>query len=335
VTSHSLNEFGKTRFRSSLGAATGTSFMLKVKRLFLSLILTATVLGFVGSAQIARGQEEDELEKPAAEEPQLLSDDNIYQWAFGNGENAAKVHTRLDLLLSLRVEYLEQICGITEGQKKKLQLAGRGDIKRVFDRVETSRTTLKSSKDNEERNQIIRELSNLQGSLQNTFFERESLFSKTLKRILNQEQLAKYEAAQRETRRLRHRAVVDVVVEILDEVVGFRDEQRQELAKILVESTRPVKNPDRVQVIPVLFCQLTNLPDSKFAPILDNSQSASLKALLLKMKEELGQTLDGVEFEDQVVAGNQPPAAAKLVDKPKSSFDLENQQRNPSLDTTP
>ena len=42
-------------------------------------------------------------------------------------------------LLSLNVEDLERTCGLTPVQKKKLLLAGRGDIKRFFDRVEDIR----------------------------------------------------------------------------------------------------------------------------------------------------------------------------------------------------
>jgi hypothetical protein len=50
----------------------------------------------------------------------------------------------------------------------------------------------------------------------------------------------------------------------------------------------------------------------------------SASALLLKMKEELGQILDDVEFDDKAAATDPPHPAAKPGDKPKAPFDLNN-----------
>ena len=44
--------------------------------------------------------------------------------------------TRLDANLALRIDDLDRACAVTELQKKKLKLAGLGDIKRYYDRVE-------------------------------------------------------------------------------------------------------------------------------------------------------------------------------------------------------
>ena len=49
------------------------------------------------------------------------------------GTDAARF--RLETILAARVDKIARQCGLTEVQKKKLLLAGRGDIKRFFDRV--------------------------------------------------------------------------------------------------------------------------------------------------------------------------------------------------------
>jgi hypothetical protein len=305
----------------------------------LGLIVTVTILSFVGSSRVAWGQgqepEEDEPKNPAAKDPRVINDDDIDQMVFGIGEDAAKARARLDLILSLHIERLEQTCRITEPQKRKLQLAGRGAIKRLLDQVEAVKMRIKSTEDEGEQTELVQELSPLQSSIRPSFFEAGSLFSKSLKRILTGAQLAKYEEARRETRRFRHRVLVDLAVEELDAAVGFREEQRARLTKLLLENTRPVKKSDTQSDSVVFLSQVVNLPESKFVPILDKSQLASLNALLLKMKTEFGQAFEGVEFDDQSATGDRPVAPTERLDTPKRPVELTNQQRPPSLDTTP
>ena len=42
---------------------------------------------------------------------------------------------RLKERLSLKVEWIQLSCNISEAQKKKLEIAGRGDIKRFMDEM--------------------------------------------------------------------------------------------------------------------------------------------------------------------------------------------------------
>src|SRR5438477_5906783 len=115
--------------------------MTRLCRLIGRLLTAAVVLTIVGAGPVARAQDEEE-EEPAPAAPAgrvfIVNDAQFDQWVFGNmGQgNAGVARNKLDSLLALHVDDLERACGLTPAQKKKFVLAGRGDIKRFFDRVE-------------------------------------------------------------------------------------------------------------------------------------------------------------------------------------------------------
>ena len=61
--------------------------------------------------------------------------DRIDRYMFARLGGSAGAQSKLDSSLLLRIEDLERTCQITGAQKDKLRLAGRGDIKRFFDKV--------------------------------------------------------------------------------------------------------------------------------------------------------------------------------------------------------
>ena len=74
------------------------------------------------------------LRGPMLEESFADQIDEVFRTLRG----PAGAQSKLDSSLSLRIGGLERTCHITEAQKDKLRLAGRGDIKRFFDKVEAA-----------------------------------------------------------------------------------------------------------------------------------------------------------------------------------------------------
>ena len=113
------------------------------------LLIAAALLAIVGAGQSARAQQIDDDEEEAPAQPVMrggfnafvMNDAQFDQWVFGNMgvANAGVARNKLDSLLTLHVDDLERTCGLTPVQKKKLLLAGRGDIKRFFDRIDDLR----------------------------------------------------------------------------------------------------------------------------------------------------------------------------------------------------
>ena len=93
--------------------------------------------------------------------------------------NAGVARNKLDSFLSLNVEDLERTCGLTPVQKKKLLLAGRGDIKRFFDRVEDLRKKFDKVKNDQNQFGLMwQDIQALQAAFQAGVFGEESIFAK-------------------------------------------------------------------------------------------------------------------------------------------------------------
>jgi hypothetical protein len=198
-------------------------------------------------------------------------DQQIFGGNGGNG-NAAVARTKLDSLLTLQVEEIERNCEVSAAQKKKLLLAGRGDIKRFFDRVEEVRQQFDKIKNNQNQFPMIwQEMQPLQSTFNAGLFGEESIFAKALKSTLSPEQAARYEKAVRDRQHYRYWARVDLALELLNNSVGFSSEQRQRLVKLLEEETRPPRKLGQNDYYAVLY-QLAKVPEVKIKPIFEDVQ---------------------------------------------------------------
>src|SRR5262245_46453324 len=119
--------------------------MTGLSRLNGRLIAPAVVLAIVAAGAVARAQDEEEEEAAPDNAPAVrivrMNEAQFDQWIFGNmgGGNAGMVRNKLGARLELQVDDLVRSCGLTPVQKKKLLVAGHGDIKRLFDRIEELR----------------------------------------------------------------------------------------------------------------------------------------------------------------------------------------------------
>ena len=132
--------------------------------------------------------------RPAAQPAFVMSDDQFDQWVFGAPRNSRAGRNKLDSLLTLEVDEVARTCGLSEAQKKKLVLAGRGDIKRFFDKVEEKRKKFDKVKTDQNKiGEIYQELIPLQVTLNSGLFNEDSFYAKTLKKVLSQEEEARYQ----------------------------------------------------------------------------------------------------------------------------------------------
>jgi hypothetical protein len=260
------------------------------------LLVASVVLGSALSGRMAAAQDRD----PADNEPEkqghaALSREQIDRLcAFASNNGAASSRARLESSLALQIDQIERVCGITEGQRKKLLLAGRGDIKRFFDLANESKRRLIQAGDRQEEVARIRQvLQGMQVSLQRGIFDDRSLFVKTRKQALGEEQNARLEATLDESRRFHHQAKVDVVVDLFDECLGLRDEQRQRLTKLLLAETRlPRRGLSAEDEIAILLLQTARVPEDRFRPILEESQRPSLSHLLKQLEAIMKNEVD-------------------------------------------
>jgi len=129
----------------------------------------------------------------------LETGDNSYEHLIfgGRGESAAGVRLWLDALLLRKVETVDRFSRLTEWQKQKLHLAGRGDIKRFFDSVDEQRRQILMIDENALDRKKIDELTQAARQLRHVLdlgpFEEGSLFARTVRRSLSSQQVGRGE----------------------------------------------------------------------------------------------------------------------------------------------
>ena len=241
-------------------------------------LLPALTLFMMPPGPAARGQDIEVLDDDGAVDMAIAApmvmwrDENFDMWVFGNQGNGASGRSRFDSLLVLQVEDVDRSCGLAREQKQKLMLAGRGDIKRFYDRVEEKRKKFKLVQNDQNKiGQVLQDIQPLQQSLNAGLFNEGSLFAKTLKKTLNEEQAASYQEVLRERRRFYFQARVELVVTLMENTIGMRDDQRRKFVQLLLEDPKPPKRfgqYDQWYVMVLAF----RLPEAQLKPIFDEGQ---------------------------------------------------------------
>jgi hypothetical protein len=282
------------------------------------VLSAAAALGLAWASAAARAQD-IEVEEDAAPQPEqgvfVMNDMQFDQWVYG-GVNDSAARRRFDSLLTLKIEDVDRTCGMTEDQKKKLRLAGRGDVKRFFDRVEEKRRKFQNLKtDPNKVGEIFQEIQPFRQTISSGVFGEGSFFAKTLRNTLTGEQAARYEKVVRDAQKFQYRARVDLVVTTLGNAAGLSADQRRRFKTLLLEETRPPKKFGQYDYYVVLI-QASKLPQAKVRQIFDDAQWRVLSRQFLQVRgmertlknsgvlpddEEPARPVGGVEHEHRFI----------------------------------
>jgi hypothetical protein len=166
-----------------------------------SAVIYGVVLVF-GELPVAEGPAADDApvdEPPRPKQRVIVFSGSFDELVYGSGSNAVDARTRLDACLEQKVEKIDRISGLTDTQRQKLQLAGRGDLKRLFDRAERLRAMCDRGAEIADVNQFQKwteelksETNALRHSLAAGPFDAGSLMAKCMKTVLTADQAAKY-----------------------------------------------------------------------------------------------------------------------------------------------
>ncbi len=197
---------------------------------------------------------------------------------------------------------------LSDEQRHKLLLAGAGDIRHLFDRVEQLRSKYKrESLDQDRARRLLDEIRPLRTELFEGPFGENSLFAKTRARILTPEGVARVERDEDDRRSFQHLASVRMTVLRLSTAMGLSDEQRRRLEELLLAETQPVaafrnvtvfRNVSRAACYLVVFVQMEQIPLEKLKPLFDPRQWRTLQIKLSEIPKyraelhQLGISLD-------------------------------------------
>ena len=235
----------------------------------------------VGVGSFASAQDDDDEPPPAGVQVQVqnfeMPENQFDAWVFQNLQTVAAARKKLDQMLSLQMDDVDRACQLSETQRKKLQLAGRGDILQFFEQVEVVRKKfLLVRKDQQKFNEIWQDISPLQVRFQSGLFGEDSFYHKTLRNMLKGEQLSKFSQVDGERRTFQYRAKVELVVAMLENAMPLRDEQRQKLITLIFEQTKPPRFFGQQDYYIVMW-NLSKIPENTLKPLFDESEWKILK----------------------------------------------------------
>ena len=242
-------------------------------------LLTVVEIGQPARAQVAVEPRE---EQPAQPQPTLtITGELLEQWAFGpRGADGAR--ERLESILASRIKWADQMYGLTSKQKQKLSVAGRGDIKRHFDRAREKMATIGHGRvDRWQARAIIQEL-HLQANPNSDPFGQGSMLAKTLSKTLTSEQRARGEG---KDRLAAYRLRVQWVIFPLDQQLRLNREQHRRFVAAIVEGTRPLERYGELEDDAILL-QASWLPEHTLKPIFNDAQWCLLKERFNQAKQQ-------------------------------------------------
>lgn len=249
-------------------------------------------------APIATAQEPDDPDEPmpAGGLPAIdVPEFDIDQWIFG-GQGAEAIRKRFEAALTQDIKRFDQKYGLTPAQKKKLELAGRLDIKRYFDRVEDAKAEYRRVKGdwNKMGNRIF-ELQRVQNQIFTELFGDDSMIVKTLKKNLTAEQVAQSD-------RTIYRARVEWMAGLLHSRLVLGADQRRGLVDLVVEGTPPLKRYGDFDYDAIMF-QMSRLPRERLRAVLSETQCRELT-----LRFDQARRMESILVSEGYLSRESPPA---------------------------
>jgi hypothetical protein len=139
----------------------------------------------------------DELVGQSASQPIRLSViETLDQLAKGDDNDSLNGRSLLSASLEHRISRVDRIYGLTNAQKRKLRLAGGGDIKRFLNRIEQLNLTIERTQAGDDDDLILCGNADRLSPVRSIgMFGQGSLFMKTLKAVLTETQSAALDAS--------------------------------------------------------------------------------------------------------------------------------------------
>jgi hypothetical protein len=283
------------------------------------LLLACLAMSVLVAPALARPDDDDDDRdeaKAAAPVPQqVFQEGDFDQWIFQNNRGGlADVHRELATILSLRIDEIDRTCKLTEAQKKRLQLAARGDIKQFYVLYQKIRQKfLEVRHDPQKMDALWDEIGPLQTKVQLGILDEDSLLLRSVHNVLNSEQYALFESSDRERRSARYECQIEMAVGILELSAPLTNAQRREVIAALKKLTKPPRKFGALTHLVVMY-QMANLPDAAVKTLFDDAQWKAVRAqidVFKGMRERLKKSGQLPEDEDETEKDDARPVAGK------------------------
>ncbi|MHC5537395.1 hypothetical protein ACYOEI_04065 [Singulisphaera rosea] len=205
-------------------------------------------------------------------------------WLYGGGLNADSARDKLETILGVQIADIDQACGLSGLQKKKLRLAGHGDIKHYFDRVAETRSAFDRVKgDAQKVIQLAQGIESLSAIASAAPFGEGTVFAKALNSTLRPDQSSKYSLPERSKGLAGFVDAVNAIIERAKLLSKLSDLQCDLYRRLLLNSTRPARIPGICDEA-VILLQAAKLPESEVRPIFNNDQWPTIAGQFAQIK---------------------------------------------------
>ena len=151
---------------------------------------------------------------------------------------AADFRGRMNAVAAVEIQAVHVCVSLTDSQQKKLKLAARGDIAKLFDRVAELRPKVTAKPMNQQEYvELMRELQPLRMNQQFGVIAEDSLFRKTLRRILTDEQRVLWQKLQRE----RQKTIIETALQNAERTepgLKLKNETRTKIVELILDHGR-------------------------------------------------------------------------------------------------
>ena len=260
-------------------------FVNKCIRLLIRGLLQAVAMTICGVLVAASDDVEEVPVADVIQQNQAFPEENFDQMLFQGYGNASAARDRIKGRMKMMLDELDRNCSLSADQKKRLTLSAQGDMKRFFDEVEQLKVKFRGMRQNRDAvNDLFGEMQPIQTKMTVGLFGEKSLFQKTVRTTLTEDQIAKYQAIEDDRRRFRYRATIGVTLSNMGKSVRLRPSQCKALTELLVLETQPPASFGDFDYQYVMY-QFSHLPEDNVKPLLDVEQWK----LFAKMFEEFGE----------------------------------------------
>lgn len=215
---------------------------------------------------------------PASAQVATIGIEQFDSWIFQGNANRDQAKTTLESRIDLEITRIAQTVSLTDDQKERLKLAGNGDIKRFYDRVEKARRQFLSMGEQWEQNRINEAYQlavPLQQELRKGIFGSNSLLQKVVATTVTEEQT---EQMRKETERLlqlRKESAVKVMMASLGRQIPMTSTQRSKLTELVMQRMTSIGEDDAYTNYLVAY-RLSEVPLDDYKDLFDEAQMKAI-----------------------------------------------------------
>ncbi|HEX4146597.1 MAG TPA: hypothetical protein VHY91_24055 [Pirellulales bacterium] len=192
----------------------------------------------------------------------------VDQWLFQRSQGDQK-RMSWNATLARQLAELKQCGNLSDVQAQKMALAMQCDVEQFFSTVEQMRDRFPKA-DQGNNQEVQREMFPLQLKSQSgALCGPDSFYEKMLPRVLDAEQLAKYQAIVEQRRRERYRTAVDLGLLEIEDRLALNSHQHDALRQLLIELPMPHTVPTGWYMSTLIMYRLSQVPESQLKPLFD------------------------------------------------------------------